>query len=56
MDNNLAIGFPLPYYSQFVIDKVPNSGWSVENLILDIAIIWILATGIYVWMTKRTNA
>jgi hypothetical protein len=52
-DSNLDIGFPLKYYGQFNVDEIPNSGWTVNNLLLDMIFIWTITTGIYLLLTKR---
>ncbi len=53
IDDSLYIGFPFTYYSQFFIEEpIPNSGWKLNNLLLDIVITWIIVTGIYLLSTK----
>jgi len=55
-NDHLDIGFPLTYYSQFMVDEpIPNSEWKVNNLLLDIFITWTVVTGTYVFLTKRTK-
>jgi len=51
----LKIGFPFQYYYEFMVDcPIPNSGWDINNLILDCIIIWILVTGLYL-IVKRNK-
>lgn len=55
-NGHLDIGFPFIYYSQFMVDgPEPNSGWDGNNLILDILLIWIVATGVYVFLNRETK-
>lgn len=50
------LGFPFKYYHQFWLNgsDFPNSGWNLNNFILDCFIIWILTTTIYL-LAKRKN-
>ena len=50
----IPIGFPFKYYQQFQITGNPylNSSWSVNNLLLDCLITWVVVTGGY-WLIKR---
>ena len=42
------IGFPFKFYHEFMVDcPIPNSGWNINNLILDCLITWIIVTGLY---------
>lgn len=51
----LEIGFPFRYYHEFMVDcPIPNSGWNINNLILDCAITWIVVTGLYL-VVKRNK-
>jgi hypothetical protein len=55
-NDNLDIGFPIPYYSQFMVDApIPNSGWEGKNLVFDIFITWTVVTGIYLFLTKKAT-
>lgn len=37
----LRIGFPFEYYHEFWVDcPIPNSGWNVDNLLLDCSLTW----------------
>lgn len=52
----LKIGFPFEYYHEFWVDcPIPNSEWNVNNLILDIGIVWILTIGITILIIKRKH-
>ncbi len=52
----LRIGFPFEYYYEFFVDcPIPNSGWNIKNLILNILITWILTTGIILIKKKRKH-
>jgi hypothetical protein len=53
-DNRLDIGFPFTYYYQFVMDKVPNSGWNPAMLLLDCAIVWLVTMAI-VYVTRKNR-
>jgi len=54
-DDHLAIGFPLSYYSQFMVDcSIPNSGWDGKHLLFDILSIWALTTGVFL-IVKRNR-
>jgi hypothetical protein len=55
-NDHVDIGFPLTYYSQFMVDyPIVNSGWEGKNLIIDIIITWTLTTGIYLFLTRKTK-
>ena len=48
-NHELNIGFPFIYYQEFMIDcPIPNSGWTISNLIWDCLITWIAVTGAFV--------
>lgn len=50
----LKIGFPFEYYHEFMVDSpIPNSGWNVNNLIIDCIIFWILVTGLYLILKRN---
>ena len=53
---DLSIGFPFKYYQQFQVTGNPylNSSWSVNNLLLDCLITWVVVTGGY-WLIKRNK-
>lgn len=55
-NNHLDIGFPLTYYSQFIVDVIPNSGWSGRNLLLDVLFTWVATTGAYLLLFKKKKA
>jgi len=53
-NSNLDIGFPLTYYSQFIVEgDIANSGWRVSNLIIDILLIWAITTGTYLFIMRK---
>jgi hypothetical protein len=50
----LRIGFPLEYYHEFMLDcPIPNSGWNVQNLLIDCGIIWVMTIGIILIKTRK---
>ena len=50
----LKIGFPFEYYYEFWVDcPIPNSGWIVNNLMLDCGITWIVTLGIMMIINRR---
>lgn len=50
----LKIGFPFEYYHEFMVDcPIPNSGWNINNLILDCFFSWILVTGLYLVIKRN---
>jgi len=52
----LKIGFPFEYYHEFWVDcPIPNSGWNINNLILNCGITWVLTIGIML-IIKKTKA
>lgn len=54
LDYTLEIGFPFIYYNQFFIEPpIPNSGWNVNNLILDYSLVWLVVFAIYSWIFKN---
>lgn len=51
----LRIGFPFEYYHEFLVDcPVPNSGWNIKSLILNIGITWIITIGT-ILIAKKTK-
>jgi len=49
----LSIGFPFEYYYEFLVElPTPNSGWNVDNLIIDCLITWLITIGIRVLIKK----
>ncbi|MCD8436036.1 hypothetical protein LNJ03_12110 [Tenacibaculum dicentrarchi] len=52
----LRIGFPFEYYYEFFIDcPIPNSGWNIKNLILNIGLTWTVTMGIILILRKRKH-
>lgn len=53
----LDIGFPFIYYRQFWLSgsTIPNSGWTITNLIYDCLITWVVVTGIYFFIQRTNN-
>ena len=50
----LEIGFPFEYYHESMVDcPIPNSGWNINNLIIDSVITWILVTGLNLIMKRN---
>ena len=51
------IGVPFKYYYQFWLSgsDSPNCGWDFQNFVLDLAIIWILTSLVYL-IIKRKKA
>lgn len=54
----LDIGFPFKYYSQFQLrgNDFLNSGWNVNNLVLDCVIYWIVICGLYILIKRMKKA
>jgi len=53
-DCSLDIGFPSVYYKQFIVDlPIPNSGWTLDKLFIDIIFTWLIVTGLYILLTKK---
>jgi hypothetical protein len=54
--HELKIGYPFTYYHEFIVDEpIPNSGWHLTNLILDISLTFITVIGIF-WIIKKKRA
>ena len=52
----MKIGFPFTYYHEFMIDyPVPNSGWTINNLLWDCLITWVIVTGTFVIAKRIKN-
>jgi len=52
----LEIGFPFKYYHEFWVDyPIPNSGWNINNLMLNCGITWIVTIGIMTLLKKRKH-
>jgi hypothetical protein len=51
----LNIGFPFVYYEQFWLgnSSIPNSGWNINNLFLDIILTWILIVLMFGYYKQR---
>ncbi len=50
----LKIGFPFEYYHEFWVDSpIPNSGWNLNNLILNYGITWIITIGVMLIIKKN---
>ncbi len=50
----MDIGFPFVYHEQFLLngERIPNSGWKLDNLILDCLLTWIFVVGVYLIIKK----
>ena len=53
----LDIGFPFIYYGQFWLSSssIPNSGWTINNLLYDCFITWVVVIGIYFLIQRKKN-
>lgn len=53
----LDIGFPFTFYRQFWLSgsRIPNSGWTLDNLFYDCFITWIVVAGCYMLIQRRKN-
>lgn len=55
-DYELKVGFPFQYYRQFIVScKTPNSGWNVENLLLDCGITWMLTILLFIAINRKNK-
>ena len=53
-DFDAVQGFPFIYYIQFLIEPpIPNSGWNINNLILDCSLLWLIVFAIYSWIFRN---
>ena len=46
-DGVLDIGFPMTYYSQFVVDSFLHTGWNMTSLLVDCLLTWLITVSIY---------
>ena len=53
----MEIGYPFVYHEQFLLngDRIPNSGWKLDNLILDSLLTWIIVVGLYLIINKKNK-
>lgn len=53
----LEIGFPYEYYHQFLLSGNPflNSGWNINNLLIDCFIYWVTIAGLYLIYKAKTR-
>ena len=54
---SMQIGFPFKYYEQFQVSGSDflNSGWMINNLILDCVITWVAVCGIYLLIKVKSG-
>lgn len=43
----LQLGCPFNYYDQFYIGHELHHGWHIKNLLIDIALVWMLTVALY---------
>ena len=55
--NKLELGFPLRYYYHFQVrgNDFLNSGWDINNLLLDCLIYWVVVCGYYILIKRNTT-
>lgn len=52
----LEIGFPLPYYYQFLVEGGMQHGTSGLRFWVDCGLSWLVVTGLYLLRQKQRNA
>uniref|UniRef100_UPI00404AA9D2 hypothetical protein n=1 Tax=Flavobacterium sp. TaxID=239 RepID=UPI00404AA9D2 len=51
---SLEIGFPFTYYEEFMVECPNlNFGWNLNNLILDIVLVFITVSGIMYFVNNK---